>query len=188
MSSWMILLWWIVVVQRVGELAISRRNSEWMESQGGYEVGQEHYNLILFIHLLFFIGIWIEVLFFRATPPSWAWVPFGIFVLTQILRYWCISSLGKYWNTRVWVVPGHKPQIRGPYRFMRHPNYVVVAIELLVFPVIFGAYLTAAIVTFINTLSMLLIRIPLEEYALKYATNYEEEMGEKRRFLPSWNR
>ncbi len=184
MSSWAILLWWIVVVQRIGELAISSRNSSWMKKQGGYEVGGEHYNLVVLIHIIFFLGIWFEVLFFHAKPPSWAIVPFCLFVCTQILRYWCIRSLGRYWNTRVWVVPGHKPQVSGPYRFMRHPNYVVVAIELLVFPVIYGAYLTAAIVTFMNMLIMLLIRIPLEEHALRLETNYEEEMGEKRRFLP----
>jgi methyltransferase len=188
MTVWMILLWLLVGVQRIGELAISKRNSKWMESQGGYEVGQEHYKLILFIHLLFFVGIWVEVLFFRATPPTWAWAPFGLFVIAQVFRYWCIRSLGRYWNTRIWVVPGHTPQIKGPYRFMRHPNYVVVAIELLVFPLIFGAYLTATVVTIINTLIMFLIRIPLEEVALREATNYEEEMGKKHRFFPSWDR
>jgi methyltransferase len=184
----MILLWWTVVVQRLAELAISKRNGNWMASQGGYEVGQEHYKLLLFIHMLFFLGIWAETLFLRATPPTWAWAPFLLFVCTQGLRYWCIRSLGMYWNTRIWVVPGHRPKVAGPYKYIRHPNYVVVAVELLVFPIIFGAYLTAAIVTFINTLTMVLIRIPMEEYALKDATNYEEEMGEKRRFLPSWNR
>lgn len=188
MTSWMIILWWIVVVQRIGELAVSRRNSKWMASQGGYEVGQEHYKLIVFIHSLYFVGIWVEVLLFRAKPPSWAWVPLVIFVGTQVMRYWCIRSLGKYWNTRIWVVPGHKPKVTGPYKYLRHPNYVVVAIELLVFPVIFGAYLTAAIVTFINTLTMVLIRIPMEEYALKNVTSYEEDMGEKQRFLPHWDR
>jgi methyltransferase len=186
MSSLFILLWWIVVVQRIGELAISKRNSAWMQSKGGYEVGQEHYKLILSIHILLFVGIWGEVLWFHAKPPSWAWVPLTIFAGTQILRYWCIRSLGKYWNTRIWVVPGHKPKVEGPYKYLRHPNYVVVAIELLVFPVIFGAYLTAVLVTFMNTLTMVLIRIPMEEYALKNATTYEEEMGEKRRFLPNW--
>lgn len=188
MTSWMILLWWIVVVQRIGELAISKRNSNWMARQGGYEVGREHYKLILFIHTLFFVGIWAEVLIFRAKPPSWAWVPLLLFAGAQLLRYWCIYSLGRYWNTRIWVVPGHKPKVTGPYKYLRHPNYVIVAIELLVFPVIFGAYLTAAIVTFINTLSLVLIRIPMEEYALKDVTDYEKEMGKKHRFFPHWDR
>lgn len=188
MISWMILLWCIVVVQRIGELVISKRNSNWMASQGGYEVGREHYKLIVFIHTLFFVGIWAEVLIFHARPPSWAWVPLLLFAGTQLGRYWCISSLGEYWNTRIWVVPGHKPKIAGPYKYLRHPNYVIVAIELLVFPVIFGAYLTAAIVTFINTLSLLLIRIPMEEYALKNVTDYEKEMGGKNRFFPHLDR
>lgn len=188
MSPWLILLWWVVVVQRIGELAISARNSSWMKSQGGVEIGKDHYKLIVFIHGLFFAGIWLEKFFFHTTTPAWAIVPFVMFILTQILRYWCIRSLGKYWNTRIWIVPGHTPQAKGPYKYLRHPNYVVVAIELLVFPVIFGAYLTAAIVTIMNTVIMLLIRIPLEEHALYLAMNYEEEMGEKPRFLPSWNR
>jgi methyltransferase len=184
MSVWFILLWWFVVVQRLAELVISKRNSEWMEKQGGYEVGKEHYPLIVFIHLLFFVGIWAETLLLRAKPPTWAWVPFLIFVGTQILRYWCIRSLGVYWNTKIWVVPGHQPRVVGPYRYMRHPNYVVVTIELLVFPVIFGAYLTATIVTFMHTLTLLLIRIPLEEHALREVTTYEQEMSGKRRFFP----
>lgn len=184
MNPWLILLWWLVVVQRLGELAISKRNSEWMKSRGGYEVGREHYRLIVFIHLLFFVGIWAETMLFRAKPPVWAWVPLIIFVGTQVLRYWCIRSLGMYWNTRIWVVPDHQPRVVGPYRYMRHPNYVVVTIELLVFPVIFGAYLTAAIVTFMHILTLVLFRIPLEEQALREVTTYEQEMDHKRRFIP----
>lgn len=180
----MIWLWLAVIAQRVLELQLAQRNARWMKQQGGYEVGSSHYPLILLVHVLFFAGIFVEMIWLDATPPSWWIVPFVLFLLTQSMRLWCIRSLGRYWNTRIWVVPGHTPQVLGPYKYLRHPNYVVVMLEMLLFPLIFGAYLTAGIVSLINALVLLLVRIPTEERALMDVTQYEKKMGRKRRFLP----
>ncbi|MCG6197960.1 hypothetical protein H1215_12360, partial [Anoxybacillus sp. LAT_38] len=76
------------------------------------------------------------------TAPWWAWT-FSVFALAQGLRYWCIVSLGKRWNTRIYILPGAEPVRRGPYRFLRHPNYLVVATELFVLPLTFSAVATA---------------------------------------------
>lgn len=186
MNNWLVILFSLGIIQRISEMEVARRNQSWMREQGGYEVGKEHYPIIVGIHVLLFIGILVESLFLRATPPSWWVLPFSIYLVSQVLRYWCIGSLGKYWNTRIWVVPNHAPKLAGPYRFMRHPNYVVVMIEILVYPLIFGAILTSISLSVVNTLIILLLRIPMEELALKEATNYDEEMGEKNRFFPTW--
>lgn len=186
MNIWLVFLFLLVLGQRIVELRISKRNQQWMEEQGGYEIGKEHYPIILGVHLLLFIGILAEVVFFRTTPPSWWAVPLSIFFVTQGLRYWCIHSLGKYWSTRIWVVPGHSPQQVGPYRYLRHPNYLIVMIEILIFPFIFGAYFTSILVTIMNAFVILLLRVPREELALKEVTNYEKKMGDIRRFLPVW--
>jgi methyltransferase len=184
MKFWCLLLWFAVVVQRALELRRAEDNAIWMKKQGGYEVGRKHFPLILMIHALFFAGILIETIWLGAKPPLWWPIPFLLFILTQALRIWCIRSLGRYWNTRIWVVPGHFPQTQGPYRYLRHPNYLVVILEIALFPLVFGAYLTAGVITLLNACVLFLIRIPVEEKALSEAMEYEESMGEKRRFLP----
>lgn len=186
MNNWLILLFTLVAMQRLWELEISRRNQRWIKEQGGYEVGKEHYPIIVGIHLLFFAGILVESYFFHATPPFWWPIPFVVFIAAQGLRYWCIKTLGRYWNTRIWVIPGHPPKKTGPYRVIRHPNYLVVMVEILVFPLIFGAYITSISLSIVNTLVLVLLRVPMEELALNESGNYDLEMEDRKRFFPLW--
>ncbi|GED70322.1 hypothetical protein BRE01_40240 [Brevibacillus reuszeri] len=163
----------MVLVQRFYELYLASRNAKYIRARGGYEIGAEHYKYIVGLHLFFFLSLLLEVST-RSSPfrlASWWMYPFCFFLLAQLLRYWCIRSLGKHWNTRILIVPGVQPVVRGPYRFLRHPNYLVVAIELCCLPLIFSAYVTAILFSVLNAWVLLRIRIPLEERSL-YEANH----------------
>jgi methyltransferase len=164
-----VLFWCLLAIQRLVELAWSRRNREWMRRQGGFEVAPGHYPLIVSMHLLWFAATALEVLGAGAVPPAWWPVPFGLFLLAQAFRLWCIRSLGRYWNTRIVVVPGHPVVRKGPYRFLRHPNYLAVMAEFLLFPMMFGAWVTMVLLSAANAALLLFVRIPAEERALSSA-------------------
>ena len=162
-----------VILQRLVELLIAKRNEKWMRSQGAFEAGAAHYPIMVAMHATFFISLLLEVVVFeRALSPFWT-VLLGIFLLTQAARIWCLISLGKFWNTKIIILPGATVVQKGPYQWIRHPNYVIVTIELLVLPLLFGAYFTAILYSLLN-IWMLSVRIPAEEKALKEATNYRE--------------
>lgn len=173
-----------VLTQRIIELAIARRNAAWMKARGAVEFGAGHYPLIVLVHILFFSGTVTEVLVLDRPQPVWWPLPFAVFAAAQVLRVWCLFSLGRFWNTRIIVLPHASVVRRGPYRFMRHPNYIVVMLEFISFPLIFQAYITAVTVSLLNFAVLRLKRIPTEEQALSAVTNYAEEMGETARFLP----
>lgn len=157
-----------VLLQRGGELLLASRNARYIRAKGGVEVGAEHYKYIVLLHLLFFASLIFEVNM-KENPqvlPVWWICPFSVFLLAQLLRYWCMRSLGRHWNTRILIVPGTQPVIRGPYRFLRHPNYLVVAVEILSLPLTFGAFFTAITFSILNAWLLLRIRIPLEEKSL----------------------
>lgn len=179
--GWAVILF--VGVQRIAELAVARRNARWARQQGGYEAGRGHYPLIVLVHLLWFSGMAAEIVL-GAIPPVWWPVPAALFLFAQILRYWCIRSLGRYWNTRIWVIPGREPVIRGPYRYIRHPNYLAVIAEILTLPLVLGAFRTAATVSLLNLLVLFGVRIPAEERALSAETGYDGKMGERNRLIP----
>lgn len=130
---------WIVIavgVVRLAELLVSRRNQVRLLARGGYEVGAGHYPLIVLLH-----AAWLVALFFAvpgATAPDWALL--ATFLALQCLRVWIIASLGPYWTTRIITLPGEPLSRRGPYRWMRHPNYALVAAEIAVLPLAFGAW------------------------------------------------
>lgn len=187
-KSVLALLWLGLGVQRLVELWLAKRNAEWIKKQGGYEVGREHYPLIVLIHLLFFIGIAIESFYLDKKPPVWWPIPFTLFVLVQIFRIWCIRSLGRYWNTRIWIVPGHEVKSSGPYRYLRHPNYLIVVAEFLFVPMIFGATVTLGIISLLNAWVLWTVRIPAEENALNQEGNYASVMGEKGKLIPIWKK
>ncbi|MBC9782952.1 isoprenylcysteine carboxyl methyltransferase [Heliobacterium chlorum] len=178
------LLWFAgtLLVQRWVELIIAQKNAAWMFQQGGYERGREHYKYIVFLHGFFFISLIAEGS--RSTPPSWWFFPAAAFMLAQILRYWSISSLGRFWNTRIIILPNAPVVTRGPYRFLRHPNYLVVITELLAIPLIFGAYGTAVTVSLVNLL-LLRIRIQTEEKSLTDGTDYAIAMNDVPRLIPA---
>lgn len=168
----------IVIIQRLIELFVAKRNEKWMLSQGAFEAGAAHYPVMVAMHITFFASLLIEVTVFDR-PLSPIWLLFLIvFILAQAFRVWCLYSLGKFWNTKIIILPGANVIQKGPYRFIRHPNYVVVAIELLVLPLLFSAYFTAVIFTLLN-IGMLSIRIPVEEKALNEVTDYEQKFTMK---------
>jgi methyltransferase len=182
-----LLFFWLllsfIIFQRVIELLIARRNEQWMKAQGAIEVGEKHYKYIVLLHVIFFLSFIIEVLVYEKELASWWFIPFTFFVVAQVLRIWALISLGSYWNTKVIILPGAKVVAKGPYRFLRHPNYLIVIVELLMIPLIFEAYFTSLLFTFLNAY-MLSIRIPIEEKALQEITNYGEVFAKKARFLP----
>jgi len=162
-----------VILQRLLELFVAKRNEKWMLKRGAYEVGTEHYPIMVAMHLGFFVTLILEVLILDR-PKSSFWIPLvSLFIIAQIIRFWCLLTLGKYWNTKIIILPGADVVRKGPYRFFRHPNYLIVTIELLLLPLIFNAFGTVFIYFLLN-IWMLSIRIPLEERALREATNYNQ--------------
>ena len=181
--TWFELLFALVILQRLIELGIAKRNAAYIRALGGYEVGAEHYRWIVLLHASFFASLLLETVERGRLhePPSL--LPFAVFLLAQALRVWCLSALGRFWNTRIYILPGSEPVRRGPYRFLRHPNYTVVALELFTLPLAFGALYTALLFSLLNAL-ILRVRIRAEEQALSEATSYAEAMGQQPRFLP----
>jgi methyltransferase len=156
----------LVASQRLLELLYSRRNERRLLARGAVERGSGHYPVIVAVHSLWLVSTLVEGLLRGPEPPAWWPVPLAAFLLVQPLRYWAILSLGENWNTRVLVVPGGSLVRRGPYRYFPHPNYVVVAVEVLTFPLIFGAWITAVVFSLLNA-ALLYVRIRTENRALK---------------------
>jgi methyltransferase len=177
------LVFLLIISQRLLELRVAKRNREWMESRGGVEIGADHYPLMVLLHTVFFVSLWAEAAL-RGYPLSNRW-PLIVFVLitVQIIRYWAIISLGPYWNTRIIFVPGGEVVKQGPYRFLRHPNYTVVILEIALIPLLFQAYVTCILFSLLNAL-MLRHRIRIEETGLAQHTDYADTMGSRFRFIP----
>lgn len=162
-----------VIVQRILEVFIASLNEKVMRSRGAYEVGASHYPYMVALHVSFFICLIAEVLLLnRPLSPYFPLLLF-MFLCVQALRVWCLSSLGTFWNTKIIILPHAHVVKKGPYTFLRHPNYVVVCIEIALLPIMFQAYITAGVFTFLN-FAILSVRIPLEEKALMDATDYSE--------------
>ncbi|MBA3388872.1 MAG: hypothetical protein H0U02_05830 [Rubrobacter sp.] len=156
----------LVGVQRLFELRYSRRNERRLRAKGAVERGAGHYPFMVGIHALWLISTLVEGLLRGPVFPFWWPVPLILFLIVQPLRYWAIFSLGENWNVRILVVPERKLVWRGPYRYFPHPNYVVVAVEVLALPLIFGAWVTALVFTVLNA-AFLSVRISEEERALE---------------------
>jgi methyltransferase len=154
-----------VALQRLLELWLSRRNARILRARGAVERGQGHYPLIVAMHAMWLLSTLVEGSLRGPDLPAVWPVPLALFLLVQPLRYWAILTLGECWNTRILVVPGAKPVRRGPYRYFRHPNYVVVVVEILSFPLIFGAWITALVFSVLNAI-LLSVRIREENRTL----------------------
>ena len=159
----------LVAAQRLFELILARRNERRARARGAVERGQGHYPLIVALHILWLVSTLVEGLLRGPVYPAFWPVPLALFLLVQPLRYWAIFSLGESWNTKILVAPGAKPVRRGPYRYLNHPNYVVVVVEILAFPSIFGAWITALVFTALNA-ALLSVRIRAENRALSELT------------------
>lgn len=150
-----------VTLQRLAELAIARRNTRELKASGAVEVSPGHYPLIVAVH-----AAWLLVLWWAAFGQPILVVPLILFALVQGLRFWTLATLGRRWTTRILVRPGETLVARGPYRFLRHPNYVVVALEIVLLPCVFGLFAVAALFTALNA-AVLAVRIPAEARALR---------------------
>lgn len=162
-----------VIIQRLVELRIAKRNEKWIREKGAYEAGASHYPFMLALHIGFFLSLVLEVTVIDQ-PVSPLWMPLlFLFFMTQAARVWCLFSLGRFWNTKILILPGAQVVKKGPYNFIKHPNYLIVTIEILLLPLIFQAYFTAVVFTILNA-AMLSVRIPVEEKALRRSTNYNK--------------
>ena len=152
----------LIASQRLAELVYARRNERKLIARGGFEVGGGHYLFFILLHTLWLASM--LVLVDPATKPNW--ILLGLMVALQGLRFWVVASLGPYWTTRIITLPG-APLIRhGPFRYFRHPNYLVVTAEILVLPLAFNAPGIAAVFSLLNLL-LLSWRIRVEEQALQ---------------------
>jgi methyltransferase len=156
----------LVACQRIAELRLSRGNAGKALARGGIEYGREHFPAMAALHVAFLCSCALEVIVLhRPFPGAAGWAALCAFLLAQGLRYWAVASLGDRWNVRVIVVPGDVPVLRGPYRFLRHPNYLAVAVEMAALPLVHGAFLTAIVFSALNA-AILRLRIRTEEAAL----------------------
>lgn len=155
-----------VILQRIVELLISKRNEKWLVSNGAKEFGNNHYKFIVLMHVCFCISMLIEDSFQSHRELNTINYLFLVFfIILQILRLWVLISLGKFWNTKIFRIPGGQLVARGPYKYMKHPNYVIVACEIFSLPLIFNLYYTAIIFSIINSV-LLTIRIKEENKVL----------------------
>ncbi|WP_166390174.1 isoprenylcysteine carboxyl methyltransferase family protein [Nocardioides ochotonae] len=159
-----------VALERGAEVVVSQRNAAWALGQGGVESGRGHYPVMVVLHAGLLVGCLVEVhAADRSFYPVLGWSMLALVVVCQAVRWWCITVLGRQWNTRVIVVP-HLPLVQaGPYRFLPHPNYLVVVLEGLALPLIHGAWVTAVVFTVANA-ALLSVRIRVEDRALRMAT------------------
>jgi methyltransferase len=157
-----------VAAERLVELVVSRRNAAWSIAQGGREFGRGHYPAMVTMHTLLLVGCVVEVwALHRPFIPWLGWPMLMVVVLSTALRWWCVSALGKHWNPRLIVIPDAPLVRRGPYRWLRHPNYTAVIAEVTALPLIHSAWLTAIVVTVANA-AVLNVRIRTENKALGY--------------------
>ncbi len=171
----------LVGVERLVELALSRRHARRAFEKGGIEVGRAHFRWMALLHAGLLAACVAEVWLLRRRFVLELAAPMlALALLAQALRYWVIATLGWRWNVRVIIVPGEPGVTSGPYRFMRHPNYLAVIVEGLALPLVHGAYLAAAAFTLLDAL-MLRVRIRVEERALAEHCDYDRCLGDKPR-------
>ena len=156
----------LVALERLAELVVSKRNAAWSLAHGGRETGRGHYPWMVLLHTGLLVGALVEAWTVRPdVPAGLAWSMLLLVLASQGLRWWCIATLGRAWNTRVIVVPGAELVRRGPYRYLPHPNYVAVVVEGFALPLVHAAWITAVVFTVLNAV-LLTVRLRVETSAL----------------------
>lgn len=167
-ERWYYLLILAVAVERLAELVVARRNARWSFAHGGKEFGRPHYAVMVILHSTLLVGCIIEpAALHRPFIPWLGWPMVAVLFLSQGLRWWCVTSLGPRWNTRVIILPNQPLVRRGPYRWLNHPNYVAVVAEGFALPLVHTAWLTALSFTVANAI-LLTVRLRVENSALGY--------------------
>lgn len=159
---------WLIAflgVQRLAELGLAQWNTQRLRRAGAVEFGAGHYHLIVALHAVWLLGLWL-LGHSHSVDPFW----FVVFVLLQAARVWVIASLGRRWTTRIIVLPGAAPVKRGPYRFVSHPNYLIVILEIAVVPLTLGLPLFALLFSLANT-ALIACRVSVENRALAWAVD-----------------
>lgn len=176
------MIWYVWLVgaigaERVAELVVARRHARWSLARGAVEFGRRHYPVMVVLHTGLLVGCLAEVWVMRRPFLPWlGWTMLAVVVTAQALRWWCVATLGPRWNTRVFVVPGLALVSGGPYRWLRHPNYVAVVAEGVALPLAHGAWLTAALFTLFNA-ALLTVRVRGEDAALAWALSAAPSPG-----------
>jgi methyltransferase len=159
-SGWLVAF---LIVQRLAELGLAQRNTARLRAQGGVEFGAAHYPLMVALHAFWLLGLWM-LGHDRSVDPIWL----AVFILLQAGRLWVIASLRSRWTTRVIVLPGVAPVARGPYRWLRHPNYLIVVAEIAVVPLALRLLMFALVFSLANA-ALIAYRIRVENQALAWA-------------------
>ena len=154
-----VLLIGLVIAARLIELRVAKKNEAWLRENGAVEYGQGHYPFIVALHTLFILSMIVE--YFMRGDAVINYLFLSTFMVLILLKIWTISSLGKYWNTKILRVPNSVFIKRGPYKYFRHPNYFIVISEIAVIPLVFGLFCTAIVFTVLNGV-MLTVRIKAE--------------------------
>lgn len=173
-----------VALMRLVELTVSRRNVRRLFDRGAVEAGRSLYPWMVALHSGFLVACVAEVwLLDRSMIPPLAAIMLGLLVLAAGLRWWVISTLGDRWSTRVVVVPGEPPITSGPFRRLRHPNYLAVIVEFIALPMVHTAWLTAVFFSIANGV-IVTLRVRTEEATLSERSDYLQLMQERPRFRP----
>jgi methyltransferase len=172
----------LIVCQRFIELMLSRSHERWMTAHGGHHIPDDSFPAMLLLHATLLPACALEAVLFdlhfiRIWSPTWL----AVLLVAQLLRYWAILTLGRRWTVRVWVMPDLEPIVRGPYRLLRHPNYLAVILEVAALPLVVGAWRVALFYSVANAL-VLSRRIHIEEHAL--GSGYAKFFASHRRFWP----
>lgn len=159
----------IITLERLAELVVSQRHATELLRRGGVEYGQRHFPVMVVLHVALLIGCWVEpILFHRDFVPALGYSMIAVVVAANVLRWWCIATLGTRWSARVIVLPGLPLVDTGPYRWFSHPNYVAVVIEGAALPLAGSAWITAVTFTVLNAV-LLTVRLRCETKALAAA-------------------
>jgi len=153
-----------IILLRLGELLYSKRNEKWLLQNNAVEYGKKHYPFIVALHVLFILSLILE--YWIKQPVSYSVYFLIFYFLLLLFKAWVILSLGKFWNTKIYHIPNVPPIKKGPYKYIKHPNYLIVIIEIAIIPLIFHLYFTAIIFSILNAI-MLSVRIKEENRALE---------------------
>lgn len=158
LAQWLVAL---VALQRMAELIHAERNARRLRAAGAVEIGAGHYPAIIAVHVAWLVAVWVFVP--ADAPVIWPWL--GLYALLQLGRAWVLLTLRGFWTTRILTIPGVPLVVRGPYRFCRHPNYLIVVAEIATLPLVFGAWKIALTFSALNAI-VLAWRIRVEDSAL----------------------
>lgn len=174
----------LIAVQRLFEMRLARRNTRALLARHGVEAGRAHFPLMVALHVAFLVACPAEVWLLARPFVGWiGWPALALCLAAQGLRSWAIRALGNRWTVRVIAVPGTLSVTRGPYSYIRHPNYVAVIVEIATIPLVHTAWITAVVFSALNGL-LLARRIKVEEALLRQVGGYGDGLDHVPRFVP----